>query len=175
MVSVSRSPEIRLEIAAYIAPIHQVHLAAFGRENEANLVATLRMNVPVLSFVAVEEGQVIGHIFYSPVSLDSEGENSLNLLGLAPIAVLPNYQRRGIGSRLICYSLKECADRGFDAIVVLGHPDYYPRFGFRPARDKGLYCEYPVPDEGFMVGELRENCLAGIRGLVRYRSEFNTV
>lgn len=97
---------------------------AFGRENEANLVNALRNNVPVLSFVAVKEEKVIGHILYSPVSLESEDKPNLNLLGLAPLAILPDYQSKGIGSLLTQYSLRECAARGIDAVVVLGNPHF---------------------------------------------------
>ncbi|MEG3440269.1 N-acetyltransferase [Pannus brasiliensis CCIBt3594] len=175
MIASSRSLEFREEMAADIAAVHAVERSAFGRENEANLVDILRSNGNVLSFVALLAGQVIGHILYSPVSLDSDGETRSRWLGLAPMAVSPDYQRQGIGSGLITYSLRECGDRGFDAVFVLGHPDYYPRFGFFPARRKGFSCEYPVPDEVFMARELRPGCLAGYSGVIRYRSEFSSV
>jgi putative acetyltransferase len=155
--------------------VRRVHIEAFGRENEADLVERLRENSSVLSFVAVAEGEIVGHILYSPVFLDTDREKKLQLLGLAPVAILPNYQRKGIGSALSQYSLTECFDRGFDAVFVLGHPEYYPRFGFSPASRKGFSCVYPVPDEVFMVLESREGCLDGFRGLIRYRSEFNAV
>jgi putative acetyltransferase len=94
-------------------------------------------------------------------------------LGLAPIAVLPNYQRQGIGSSLIQYSLKELTQLGFQAVVVLGYPEYYPRFGFIPAKEKGLKCEYVVPDEAFMVLELEMGVLDKYAGTVKYRPEFS--
>lgn len=175
MMASSRSLEFREEIAADIVAIREVNRSAFGRENEANLVDILRSNGNVLSFVALLDGKVSGHILFSPVSLDSDGENRLRLLGLAPMAILPDYQRQGLGSGLITYSLPECGDRGFDAVFVLGHPDYYPRFGFFPASRKGFSCEYPVPDEVFMARELRDGCLAGYSGVIRYRSEFSAV
>jgi putative acetyltransferase len=97
------------------------------------------------------------------------------ILGLAPLAVLPDYQGQGIGSLLVQHSLKECARLGFKAVVVLGSPKYYPRFGFIPAKEKRLGCEYPVPDEAFMVLELKQGVLEGCVGMVKYRSEFNNL
>jgi putative acetyltransferase len=90
------------------------------------------------------------------------------------MAVLPEYQRQGIGSRLVREGLEECRRMGCDVVVVVGHPGYYPRFGFAPASRKGLRCEYPVPDEVFMVAELKPDALRG-RGLVKYRPEFGGV
>jgi putative acetyltransferase len=94
------------------------------------------------------------------------------MLGLAPVAVLPDYQRQGIGGVLIRHGIEECARLNCQAIVVLGHPEYYPRFGFIPANQKGLKCEYSVPDEAFMVLELECGALDGCSGTVKYRPEF---
>ncbi len=163
---------VRAEAAADIPAVHRVNELAFGRPGEADLVDALRAAArPYISLVAVDEGRVVGHIFFSPVTL--EGEDSA-ILGLAPMAVLPEAQRRGIGSRLVRAGLEECRRIGCDAVVVLGHPEYYPRFGFVPASRKGLRCEYPVPDEVFMVTELRPNALSR-QGLVKYRPEFARV
>ncbi|NIV15430.1 MAG: GNAT family N-acetyltransferase, partial [Aliifodinibius sp.] len=87
---------------------------------------------------------------FSPVNIESDSE-SFTAMGLAPMAVLPQYQKKGIGGKLVKAGLKECKKLGFDVVVVLGHPEYYPRFGFIPASQKGLCCEYDVPDEVFMV------------------------
>lgn len=152
--------------------MHSVHVAAFGRENEADLVEKLRGGASTLSFVAIEAEQIVGHIFYSPVEIEGSCADDSLILGLAPIAVLPDYQRQGIGSLLIQYSLEQCAQLGCKAIVVLGHPEYYPRFGFTPASEKGLRCEYNVPDEAFMVLELERGALDRCSGIVKYRSEF---
>lgn len=165
--------EVRAEKLQDIAAIRKVNVAAFGRENEANLVDQLRGIASTFSFVAIETEQVVGHIFFSPVSVVGECSNNLLMLGLAPMAVLPDYQRQGIGSLLIQQSLQECAQAGCSAVVVLGHPEYYPRFGFMPAREKGLSCEYAVPDEVFMVLELSRGILQGCKGKVKYRSEFS--
>ena len=161
---------VRAETAEDIPVIRRVNGLAFGQPGEAELVDALRAAArPYISLVAVSEGQVVGHIFFSPVTLESE--DSAFILGLAPMAVLPEYQRRGIGSRLVRAGLEECLRIGCDVVVVVGHSKYYPRFGFVPASQKGLKCEYQVPDEVFMVAELRPDALAG-RGLVKYRPEF---
>ena len=162
---------IRAEIAADIPAVHRVNTQAFGRPGEADLVDALRAAArPYVSLVAASDGEVVGHIFFSPVTLEAEG-SACGILGLAPMAVVPEYQRRGIGSQLVRAGLEECRRIGYDVVVVLGHPEYYPRFGFVPASRKGLRCEYSVPDEVFMVAELRPNALSG-QGLVKYRPEF---
>jgi putative acetyltransferase len=120
------------------------------------------------------EGQVVGHIFFSPVLIETEN-SSFTAMGLAPMAVLPEFQKQAIGSQLVRRGLDECCRLGHDIVVVVGHPEYYPRFGFVPGKAKGLSCEYPVPDEVFMVVELNEGALAGRGGLVKYRPEFGSV
>jgi putative acetyltransferase len=173
--------EIRAEQPEDVEAIRRVNTAAFGRESEANLVDRLRGVASTFSFVAVECGQVVGHIFFSPVEIP-QSERSANeggcaddlvVLGLAPVAILPDYQRQGIGSLLIQHGLQECARLGFKAFVVLGSPGYYPRFGFIPAKEKGLSCVYKVPNEAFMVLELESGALEGCIGMVKYRSEFD--
>ncbi len=165
--------DIRAEQAEDLEAVRQVNIAAFGRDNEANLVDRLRGRASTLSFVAVQSEQIVGHIFYSPVSIAGQCADNSLVLGLGPIAVLPQYQRQGVGSRLLQHSLEEATRLGYKAIVVLGHPEYYPRFGFTPASKKGLGCEYEVPDEAFMVLELEPGALAGCVGTVKYQPEFN--
>lgn len=183
--------KIRTEKPEDVAAIRSLNIAAFERDDEANLVDQLRGVDSTLSFVAIQDQdiaptaqqeQIVGHIFYSPVAiaskynnLNNELDNEKVILGLAPIAVLPEYQRQGIGSLLIRHSLQECVKLGLQAVVVLGHPAYYPKFGFIPARSKGLGCEYPVPDEVFMVLELVDGALNNCSGTVKYRPEFNQV
>lgn len=158
--------EVRAEQPEDISAIRRVNVAAFGRENEADLVERLRGAANTLSFVAVNAGQIVGHVFFSPVTTEGECDRDILMLGLAPMAVQPEYQRQGIGSRLIRHGLDVCRQSGCQAVVVLGHPDYYPRFGFIPAVQKGLKCEYPVPDEVFMVLELEPNALRECSGTV---------
>lgn len=172
----SLSIKIREEKLEDIAAVRHVNVAAFGREGEANLVDILRGVTSTCSLVAVKYGQIVGHIFFSPVTISGVCTNNLKELlvfGLAPVAVLPDYQRQGIGSLLIQYGLKACDRLGGSAVVVLGSPEYYQRFGFRPAREKGLGCEYPVPDEVFMALEIKRGALDGRVGTVKYRPEFN--
>jgi putative acetyltransferase len=165
--------QIQAEQPQDIAAIRQVHLAAFGQSGEADLVDRLRSQASTFSFVAIESGQIIGHIFFSPVTIDGACSADLFMLGLGPVAVLPAYQRQGVGSLLIQRSLADCARCGCQAVAVLGWPAYYPRFGFTSAKSFGLGCEYGVSDEAFMVLELVKGALAGCRGTVKYRPEFN--
>ena len=166
---------VRAEQAEDIPAVRRVNELAFGQPDEAALVDALReVSGPQVSLVAVEDGQVVGHIFFSPVSIESEDSTS-SALGLAPMAVLPQYQRQGIGAQLIREGLRECQRMGCNVVVVLGHPEYYPRFGFIPASQKGLRSEFTVPDEVFMVAELEPGALDGRRGLVKYRPEFGEV
>jgi putative acetyltransferase len=164
--------DIRTEKPEDIEAVRQVNIAAFDRETEANLVDRLRGITSTFSFVAVQSDRIVGHLFFSPVTVAGNCSSNLSILGLAPVAILPEYQRQGIGSLLIREGLKECVRSGFQAVVVLGHPDFYPRFGFIPASRKNLGCEYDVPDEVFMVLELETGALQDCSGTVKYRSEF---
>ena len=148
-----------------------VNERAFGQTDEARIVNALRGLAGAISLVAVQGDQVVGHILFTAVSIDDAGP-SLSATGLAPMAVLPECQRRGIGSTLVNAGLDACRAAGHDLVVVLGHPAFYRKFGFVTAADHGLSCEYPAPREAFMVIELRPGSLAGARGLVRYRPEF---
>jgi putative acetyltransferase len=166
---------VRTEKAEDIPAVRRVNEIAFGRADEAALVDVLREVAHWhVSLVGVENGQIVGHIFFSPVSIESEASD-FAAMGLAPMAVLPERQNQGIGSLLVREGLEECRHLGCNAVVVLGHPQYYPRFGFVPASQKGLNCEYPVPDDVFMVIELKPDALSGRQGLVKYRPEFNEV
>jgi putative acetyltransferase len=157
------------------AAVRFVHEFAFGRRHEADLVDLLRLRAQrFISLVAVMDGRVVGHILFTPVQIETE-EGLIPALGLAPMAVLPEYQRRGIGSELVRQGLQACAQGGHPVVVVLGHPAFYPRFGFLPASRKGLHCEYAVPDEAFMVAELSPGALQGRTGVVKYLPEFSEV
>jgi putative acetyltransferase len=127
----------------------------------------------VVSMVAEAAGEVVGHILFSPVSIEPPAKN-WNALGLAPLAVIPRMQRQGIGGKLIKAGLQRCQELGIELVVVLGHPIYYPKFGFRPASDYGLDNEYQV-DEPFMVIELIPGILKNYEGLVKYAPEFSEI
>ncbi len=166
-------PEIRPERPADRAAIHRVHSAAFGRPDEADLVDNLRANGKLtLSLVAVSEGEVLGHIAFSPVTI-VDGERSATALGLAPVGVLPDYQSRGIGAALIRAALQECQRSGHSVVILLGHPEYYPRFGFVPGSVHGVRYAAPVPDEAFMVWGADEESLTNIAGVAHYSPEFD--
>ena len=167
--------DVRTETPEDHKSVWHVNELAFGQCNEADLVDALRANArPYISLVAVVDEQVVGHIFFSPVSVES-GSSAFTAMGLAPMAVLPEYQNKGIGSQLVREGLKACQRLGHDIVVVLGHANYYPRFGFAPASLKGLRSEYDVPDDVFMVTELVPCALEGRRGLVKYHAEFGKV
>jgi len=127
----------------------------------------------LISLVAEEKANIIGHILFSPVTLT--GHEPVRVAGLGPMAVLPDCQRKGIGTELVNVGLRTCADAGYDAVVVLGHPKYYPRFGFVPSVTYGLRCEYDVPSEVFMVKVLHPQALDGVTGTIRYNPAFNSV
>ena len=163
---------IRQEEAGDAAAIRCVVQEAFGGSAEADLIDALRTHGKLkLSLVAVREGQVAGHLLFTEVTIESVG-SSLNALGLAPLAVKPEFQRQGVGSALMRHGLAQCRELGYGAVIVLGHVQYYPKFGFLPASRYGLRCEYEVPEDVFMALELRAGALLGIGGLVRYQPEF---
>jgi putative acetyltransferase len=154
------------------AAIARVNDEAFGQPDEARIVdAIRRAGHPMISLVAVDGEPIVGHILFTPIDLDSPGP-AISVMGLGPMAVLPPFQRRGIGSMLVNAGLRDCKNAGCQAVVVIGHPEFYPRFGFRPARAYGLRSEFDVPDDVFMVAELTPGALADCRGLVRYLPEF---
>lgn len=165
---------IRAERADDQAAIYSINASAFETSAEADLVDTLRGQAePFISLVAEDAGAAVGHIMFTPVSLSTNVE--LKVMGLAPMAVLPEHQRRGIGSALVRAGLDRCREMGFNAVVVLGHPEYYPRFGFVPAARFSLRCEYDVPDDVFMAVELEPETLNGPPALVKYHSAFGNV
>ena len=164
--------KIRPETPEDEASIRQVNEEAFGQKEEAEIIEKLRnRGVLTLSLVAVQDGSIIGHIAFSLVKVESE-RSTFEAITLAPMAVLPGYQSKGIGSQLVRAGLEKCRHLGHEVVFVLGHPDYYPRFGFVLAKPKGIECEFEVPDEAWMVLELREGALAGRQGTVRFQPEF---
>jgi len=162
---------IRPEDSNDLAAVHAVNEAAFETSAEAELVDALRGKAqPLISLVAEVAGSIVGHILFSPVKLADQSGHML--MGLGPMAVIPQHQRQGIGSALVREGLNRCAALGCDAVVVLGHPAYYPRFGFVPASRYGVSSEYDVPDDVFMIMELQPGSLRGISGEVSYDEAF---
>lgn len=161
---------VRPERPADIPHIHALNAAAFGSPVEANLVDVLRAQVGVISIVAERDGEILGHILFSPVRLTDADD--LRVMGLAPMAVAPERQRTGIGAALVREGLAHCQREGVDAVFVVGHPEYYPRFGFSRASGFGITCEFEVPDEAFMARELVPGVLNGRTGQVLYHEAF---
>lgn len=165
---------VRPEHPDDIAAVRAINEKAFGQLTEASIVDSLRNACPdAVSLVAVENDRILGHIFFSPVFV-SGGHKVTQGMGLAPVAVLPERQRQGIGSMLVQAGIDAMRQLNCPFIIVLGHPEYYPRFGFTPASHHGLSCQWEgVPDEAFMVLILDEAAMAGISGTARYRDEFD--
>jgi len=163
---------IRREKPEDIKAIRHIIEKTFEAKEEADIVDSLRRRgATILSLVATDEGRVVGHILFSPVTVETE-PSSFPAVALAPMAVLPEYQSKGIGSQLVFSGLEECRTLGHELVVLLGHADYYPRFGFVPARSRGIECEFEAPDEAWMMLELREGTLGGRKGTVKFQPEF---
>ncbi|HEY1601433.1 MAG TPA: N-acetyltransferase [Pirellulales bacterium] len=175
---------VRPEQSQDFADINEVTRLAFGQEAEARLVRELRACSgfdPLLSLVAVRDHELLGHILFTPVEIQRDGAAPLAALALAPLSVLPQHQRAGVGSLLVRKGLTACRRRSERLVIVVGHPDYYPRFGFRPARPLGLEVPFAVPDEAFLVCDLARDSAAGnvpelapdfVVGLVQYPPPF---
>jgi len=166
--------DIRNEAPDDAPAIRQVHEEAFSGPAEASLVDRLRQHKKfVVSLVAEENGEVVGHVLFTPVAIDPT-DPKFHGVGMAPLAVLPSYQHRGIGSHLVHAGLDACRKRGYNLAVVLGDPDFYPRFGFRRALLHGLENEYRA-DRAFMAMALVNGALESLCGIIRYQPEFNEI
>ncbi|KHF38218.1 GNAT family N-acetyltransferase [Halalkalibacter okhensis] len=148
----------------------------YSDKREHLLVNRIRKSevfIPELSLVALNQGkEVIGHILLSKIKI-VDGDNEVDSLALAPVSVTPEYQKKGIGSQLIHAALENAKDQGFSSVIVLGHKDYYPKFGFKPARLWYIQAPFEVPDEVFMALELTENALENVQGVVHYSKAFS--
>ncbi len=162
--------QVRAEQPGDWEGVREVNRLAFGREDEARLVDALRTDGHVrLSLVAVEDERIIGHIVFSDLPILTP-HGTLSALALVPLAVLPARQRQGIGSRLVREGLRACTEAGYRIVVVLGHPDYYPRFGFSARLTERLQAPFSGP--AFMALELVPDALASVTGEVRYPPPF---
>ncbi|MED3125573.1 GNAT family N-acetyltransferase [Bacillus wiedmannii] len=145
----------------------------FSDKKEHELVKRIRKCdafIPELSIVAVDE-EIIGHILLSKIQIE-QGATSVESLALAPVSVARGHQKKGIGGKLIGAALEKAKELGYGSVVVLGHPEYYPKFGFKKASEWNIKAPFEVPEEVFMVVELRENALEGVEGVVQYSSAF---
>lgn len=155
--------------------ITSVNNSAFGRPNEGRLVAALRKTDdfdPSLSLVAELEGSIAGHILFYPIKIKS-GNSFYKSAALAPMSVQPELQRKGIGSLLVEEGIRRLKKLGYKSVVVLGHADYYPKFGFKPASLWKIKPPFDAPDNAFMALELEEGGLIGVKGVVEYPVEFS--
>lgn len=163
--------EIREEHPDDVDAVRNVNKRAFGQEQEGHIVDALRSNgAALLSLVATLNGRVVGHVMYSPITV-----GDVTGAALGPMAVLPEHQRLGIGSKLVEAGNQKLKDAGWPFIIVLGHAHFYPRFGFTPASALGITCEWDVPADVFMVLILDQQKMDGISGSAKYRQEFSSV
>lgn len=155
--------------------IRDVNRQAFGGDAEGALIDQLRADGDVLlSLVAQVDGEIVGHILFSRLEAEVNGR-PLKVASLAPMAVTPEFQGRGIGTALVERGLALCRERGISAVVVLGHPDYYPRFGFSARKGQALQSAYSGAGEAYMALELVPGALSGVTGTVRYPQAFHQV
>lgn len=169
---------VRPETPEDIPDIERVCHEAFGSRNEAYLVELLRFNeafIPELSLVATADGEVVAHVLFSRISIVGENGKFYDSLALAPMSVLPSWQRKGIGSSLIKKGLFIAKELHFKSVIVLGHETYYPKFGFVPASKWNIKAPFEVPDAAYMALELLPGGLKEVSGTVVYPEEFGKV
>lgn len=147
----------------------------FSEGDEDQLVARLRNApgfIPELSLVAELDGLIVGHILFTPLVIDN-GQQQFESLVLGPVSVLPEFQKQGIGGKLIRAGHQKAIELGFRSVILIGHPEYYPRFGYKPASTWGIKTHYELPsDDVFMAVELTEGALKNVSGMVIFPPEF---
>lgn len=165
--------KIRPETPGDVAAIDEVNRTAFGRDDEARLVNALRDGgYARLSHVAEVDGKLVGHVLFSELPIVADDGRKTAALSLAPMAVSPDFQRSGIGTKLLTTAIAQCKTDGHQIVVVLGHPEYYPRFGFSSELAKNLACPLEVPADAWMALELAPGALRGVAGRVAYAPPF---
>ncbi len=170
---------IRPERKEDFEKITEVNDQAFGQPEEGNLIINLRKTTDFnanLSLVAVDvdNAKTVGHILFYPIKIKSD-DSEFQTLALAPMSVLPEFQRKMIGSKMVTEGLTMAKNQGYKSVIVLGHVDFYPRFGFQPASRWGINCPFEVTNEAFMALELVEKELDRTEGVVVYPKEFDDV
>lgn len=169
---------IRKEEFTDFQEVYELNRKAFDRDDEAELVTLLRGSkafVPGLSLVAIVNHKIAGHILFTRISIKSGSSELRESLALAPLAVLPGLQGKGIGSKLVVKGLEVARNLGFKSVMVLGHEHYYPRFGFVPAEKWSIKAPFPVPANVFMAIELVKDALKAVSGTVVYPQEFDSL
>jgi len=167
---------IRSEKPEDFATIYEINKKAFNGEVEARLIDKIRQSenfIPELSLIALKDDKIVGHILFSKIKI-KRGEEEKIILALAPMSVLSEFQKQGIGSSLVREGLEISKKLGYYIVALVGHHDYYLRFGFTSARAKGLEIslKMSIPDEAFMVCELEKDALKGIKGIVEFPPYF---
>ncbi len=165
---------VRIEQPGDQESVRWVNELAFGRPEEADIVDALRTaGASTLSLVALAGAEVVGHVLFSPVTIAGSGR-TLDGMGLGPLAVLPEYQRQGVGSALVHSGLELLRAQACPFVVLVGHPEYYPRFGFEPASRHGIRSQWEgLADEVFMLLVLDGERMENVKGVARFRSEFD--
>ncbi len=165
---------VRAESPEDTEGIGAVHRLAFAQDDEADLVKRLRSNGKViLSLVAIDQGRVVGNTLFTPARIRAQDGVETPAVALGPVAVLPERQKQGIGSSMIRAGLAQMTETGPGICILLGHPEYYPRFGFEPASRYGIRCQWQVPEPAFMVLALQDGGLDGVTGTAYYAPEFD--
>ena len=157
--------------------IYELNQLVFEQDNEARLVDHVRHGphfIPELSLVAYSNDKLIGYILFSHITI-ANGEFRHQSLGLTSMVVNPEYQKRGIGAKLITHGLQRASDLGFTDVFVFGHEFYFPKFGFIPAAKWNIRPPFDVPAEVFMALELVPNALSNVSGIVEFPIEFSVM
>ena len=168
---------IRPEEPVDIDEIYELNTLVFGQDKEAQLVEHVRQGsgfIPQLSLVAISDEKIIGYILFSKIVI-ANGDNRHETLGISSVMVHPNWQRRGVGAKLITYGLQKATDLGFTSVLALGYEYYFPKFGFVPAVKWQIKPPFDVPADVFMALELVPNALFNVSGIVEFPVETSSV
>jgi predicted N-acetyltransferase YhbS len=173
--------KIRRSTESDRSAITAIHLSAFGQEQGQEIVELVKGLLgdvtakPLLSLVVETEGKLVGHVLFTSAKLQPEGQE-VSIRILAPLAISSDFQGQGIGGVLIREGLKQLAQSGVDLVFVLGHPGYYPKFGFQTAGVLGFEAPYPIPSEhadAWMVQEMKAGIIGSVKGRIQCSEVLN--